>query len=148
MGDALERMNAVTIARVYGHCVGGGVVIAAACDLRIAAEGTRFAIPEIDLGIPLAWGGLPDEAKAAGFLNPVVPASELDEAVETLATQLAKKHKLALLATKRHTNAVTEQMVGAARSWSDADGLTAGLRDPEGQAASMRYVEKLRSKQK
>ena len=169
MADALERMNAVTIACIHGHCVGGGVVIAAACDFRIAAAGTRFAIPEIDLGIPLAWGGIPrlvreigpalakelvmtcrpfdaDEAKAVGFLNRVVPESELDDAVETLAAQLAKKPKLALLSTKRHINAVTEQMVGTARSWSDADGLVAGLRDPEGQAAALRYVEKLRSK--
>ena len=169
MADALEQMNAVTIARIHGHCVGGGVVIAAACDLRIAAVNTRFAIPEVDLGIPLAWGGIPrlvrdigsaltkelvmtcrpfdaDEAKSIGFLNRVVPESELDDAVETLATQLVEKSKLALLSTKRHTNSVTEQMVGAARSWADADGLVAGLRDPEGQAAAVRYVQKLRSK--
>ena len=169
MADALERMNAVTIARIHGHCVGGGVVIASACDLRIAAESARFAIPEVDLGIPLAWGGIPrlvrdigpalakelvmtcrpfgaEEAKAIGFLNRVVPESELDDAVETLAAQLVEKPKLALLSTKRHTNAVTEQMVGAARSWADADGLMAGLRDAEGQAAAKRYVEKLRSR--
>ncbi len=169
MADALERMNAVTIARIHGHCVGGGVVIASACDLRIAATNTRFAIPEVDLGIPLAWGGIPrlvrdigpalakelvmtcrpfdaNEAKSIGFLNRVVPESELDDAVETLAAQLVEKSKLALLSTKRHTNAVTEQMVGAARSWADADGLVAGLRDPEGRAAARRYVEKLRSK--
>lgn len=169
MADALERMNAVTIARIHGHCVGGGVVVAAACDLRIAAEGTRFAIPEVDLGIPLAWGGIPrlvrdigpalakelvmtcrpfdaDEAKAAGFLNRVVPAAELDEAVDSLAARLVEKPKIALLSTKRHTNAVTGQMVGMPHAWADADGLAAGLRDPEGRAAAARYVEKLRSK--
>jgi len=171
MADALERVNAVTIASIRGHCVGGGLVIAAACDLRIAAEGTRFSIPEIDLGIPLAWGGIPRlvreigpaltkelvmtcrpfdaaEAKAAGFLNRVVPENKLDDAVEELAAQLAEKAKLALLSTKRHTNAVTEQMVGTARSWSDADGLMAGLRDAEGQAAALRYIEKMRSKKR
>jgi len=169
MADALERMNAVTIASIRGHCVGGGVVIVASCDLRIAAKNTRFSIPEVDLGIPLAWGGIPrlgrdvgpalakelvmtcrpfdaDEAKAIGFLNRVVPDNELDDAVETLAAELAEKAKLALLSTKRHINAVTEQMVGAARSWADADGLVAGLRDPEGRAAAARYFQKLRSK--
>ena len=58
MAEAIEAMQAVTIAAVHGHCVGGGVVLAAACDLRIAAESTRFSIPEVDLGIPLAWGGI------------------------------------------------------------------------------------------
>src|SRR5690606_19166115 len=90
--DALEAMRPVTVARIHGHCVGGAVVLAAACDLRVAAASTRFAIPEVDLGIPLAWGGIPrlvreigpaltkelvmtcrpfgaDEAKAAGLLN-------------------------------------------------------------------------------
>ncbi len=165
--DALERMAAVTVAKIHGHCVGGGVVLAGACDLRVAAEDTRFSIPEIDLGIPLAWGGIPrlvreigpaltkelvmtcrpfdaEEALRAGFLNRVVSAGELDRAVEELAAMLASKPKLALLATKRHTNAVTEEMVGTMRSWSDADGLLAGLRDPEGNESAARYLARMK----
>lgn len=167
MAEAIEAMAAVTIARVQGHCIGGGVVLAGACDLRIAADDAQFSIPEVDLGIPLPWGGVPrlirdigpamtkelvmtcrpfsaDEARSLGFLNRVVPEAELDTAVEELAAQLAEKPKLALLATKRHANAVTEQMVGSARSWADADGLLAGLRDPEGNEAAARYLERLR----
>ena len=53
MAEALEAMRAVSIARIQGWCVGGGLVVAAACDLRVAAESARFSIPEIDLGIPL-----------------------------------------------------------------------------------------------
>lgn len=53
MADALERMQPVAVAAIHGHCVGGGVVLAAACDLRLAADDTYFSIPEIDLGIPL-----------------------------------------------------------------------------------------------
>ena len=68
-----------------------------------------------------------EEARAAGFLNRVVPAAELDSSVEELAVSLAEKPRLALLATKRHVDAVTEGMVGTARSWADADGLLAGL---------------------
>jgi hypothetical protein len=52
--------------------------------------------------------------------------------------------KLALLSTKLHTNAVTESMVGTGRSWADADGLLAGLRDPEGRASGERYLERVR----
>ena len=59
MAEAMERMNALTIAAIKGPCVGGGVVLAGVCDLRIAADDTVFSIPEVDLGIPLAWGGIP-----------------------------------------------------------------------------------------
>ena len=166
MADAMERIDAVTIAAIQGHCVGGGLVLAGTCDLRIAARGTTFSIPEIDLGIPLAWGGIPrlvrdigpaltkelvmtcrpfgaEEALAAGFLNRVVPADELDVVVEELAATLASKPRLALLSTKRHVDAVTQEMVGTARSWSDADGLMAGLADPEGNESALRYLGRL-----
>lgn len=163
MAEALEEMRAVTIAGIQGWCVGGGLVLAAACDLRLAAANARFSIPEVDLGIPLAWGGIPRlvreigpaltkelvltcrpfdaaEAKAAGFLNRVVPAEELDEAVETLAGELAAKPGLTLFATKRHVNAVTAQMVGTMRGWSDADSLVSAFGDPECEEARRAYL--------
>ena len=171
MADAMENLNAVTIARIQGHCVGGGLVLAATCDLRVAASDVRFSIPEIDLGIPLAWGGIPrlvreigpaltkelvmtcrpfgsDEALSAGFLNRVVAPEALDDAVDQLVATLLEKPKLALLSTKRHTNAVTGEMLGMTRSWSDADGLLAGLRDPEGRASAARYLEGLQARRK
>lgn len=166
MARALDEMRAVTVARIQGWCVGGGLVVAAGCDLRVAAESARFSIPEVDLGIPLAWGGIPRlvreigpaltkelvmtcrpfdaaEAKAAGFLNRVVPDAELDSVVDALMKQLLQKPKLALLETKAHVNAVTESMVSTGRSWADADGLYAGLRDEEGRASAKAYVERL-----
>ena len=87
----------------------------------------------------------PQEAKAAGFLNRVVPDADLDDAVASLVANLLRMPRLALLATKAHTNAVTESMVGTGRSWSDADGLLAGLRDPEGRASAAAYLERVRS---
>ncbi|MEB3021866.1 enoyl-CoA hydratase/isomerase family protein [[Mycobacterium] crassicus] len=165
MADAVEAMNAVTVARLHGHCIGGGVVLAAACDLRVAADTTRFSIPEVDLGIPLAWGGIPRlvreigpaltkelvmtcrpfgpaEAKAAGFLNRVVPEAALDAEVEELVQQLLTKSALTLTATKRHTNAVTEGMVATARCWSDADSLVTALLDPESREAATAYLSR------
>ena len=59
MADAMERMTALSIAAIKGPCVGGGIVLAAVCDLRVAADDTVFSIPEVDLGIPLAWGASP-----------------------------------------------------------------------------------------
>lgn len=166
MAEAIEAMRAVTIAKIHGHCVGGGVVLASACDLRIAADDTRFSIPEVDLGIPLAWGGIPRlvreigpartkelvmtcrpfgaaEALAAGFLNRTVPASDLAGAVDELVGQLTGKSALTLTATKRHTNAVTESMVGTVRAWNDADSLVTSLRDAESRAAGAAYLKGL-----
>lgn len=168
MADALERMRAVSIAAIHGWCVGGGVVLAAACDLRVAADDARFSIPEVDLGLPLAWGGVPRlvreigaarakelimtcrsfgaaEAAAVGFVNRVVAAAELGDAVDALAGSLAAKAAHALLSTKRHVNAVTEQMVGTARSWADADGLVTAFGDEECDEARRAY---LRSRKK
>jgi enoyl-CoA hydratase/carnithine racemase len=56
---ALESLDQVTIAAVHGFAVGGAVVLALCCDLRVAGESTWFSIPEVELGIPLSWNALP-----------------------------------------------------------------------------------------
>ncbi len=50
--EALRRLPVPVLARLHGAVIGAGLEIAAACDLRIAAEGTKFAMPEVRLGIP------------------------------------------------------------------------------------------------
>lgn len=168
MADALEQMRAVSIAAIRGWCVGGGLVLAAACDLRVAAADARFSIPEVDLGLPLAWGGVPRlvreigaarakelimtcrpfdaaEASAIGLVNRVVAADALQTEVDTLAAALAAKASHALLSTKRHVNAVTEQMVGTGRSWADADGLVTAFGDAECDEARRAYLRARRA---
>jgi enoyl-CoA hydratase/carnithine racemase len=168
MADALEAMRAIAVAAIHGWCVGGGLVLAAACDIRIASDDARFSIPEVDLGIPLAWGGIPRlvreigpamakelvmtcrpfdavEAKQVGFLNRIVPAGELDACAEELARSLAGKAAHALLSTKRHVNAVTDQMVGTMRSWADADSLVTAFHDDDCHRARREYLARRRS---
>jgi enoyl-CoA hydratase/carnithine racemase len=163
MAEALENMRALSIAAIHGWCIGGGVILAAACDLRVAAEDARFSLPEVDVGIPLGWGGIPRlvreigpaltkelvltcrpfdarEAKAAGFLNRLVPEDELEATVQTLAQSLASKASHTLVSTKRHVNAVTDQMVGTMRSWSDSDGFAIALADAECAAVRREYL--------
>ena len=169
MVDAIEGMLAVTIAQLHGWCVGGGLVLAAACDIRIAADDTQFSIPEIDLGIPLAWGGIPrlvreigpaltkelvmsccvfsaQEAKQAGFLNRSIDHSQLDSQVVELAAQIAAKPKMPIQSTKQHVNAVTAGAIGLERSVADADALIGGLLDAECQQARSSYVRQLAKK--
>ncbi len=102
-----------TIARVRGFALAGGMGLALACDLVVAAEDAVFGTPEIDVGlwpymitVPLMRSMPPkvalelmmtgrrvhaDEARRVGFVNRVVPVAELDEAVDELATSLAAK---------------------------------------------------------
>ncbi len=166
MAEAIEEMRAVTVASIRGHCVGGGLVLAAACDLRVVASTTRFAIPEVDLGIPLAWGGIPrlvreigpamtkelvmtcrpfgaEEARGLGFVNRVVDDGSLDEEVDQLVAALVEKSALTLAATKEGVNAVTRGMAPTAGSWADADSLLTALRDPESRGAAQHYLERM-----
>ena len=115
--EALTDIPQLTVAAIHGHCVGGGVVLAAACDLRVAADDVCFSIPEVDLGIPLAWGGIPrlvrelgpavtkelvltcrpfdaSEAKALRFVNTVVARDGLDRAVAELRGALGRTTRL------------------------------------------------------
>jgi enoyl-CoA hydratase/carnithine racemase len=163
--EALERMRAVTIAAIKGPCIGGGVVLASACDLRIAADDSLFSIPEVDLGIPLTWGGIPrlvremppavvrelvltcrpfdgDEARSLGFVNRVVARPDLEETVERLASSLARKAPSVLRATKRQVNAALEEVAGTAGSWAEADLLVGSLNDPEAVDAAREYLRR------
>jgi enoyl-CoA hydratase/carnithine racemase len=163
MAEAIECMRAVTVAAIHGACIGGGLVLAAACDLRVAGEGATFAIPEVDLGIPLAWGGIPRlmreigpaltkemvmtcrrfdaaAARSIGFLNRVVPDVDVVAEARRLAEQVAAKPRNVILATKRHVDAVSAAMVGSAHAWSDADGLLAAFLDEEAGEARRRYL--------
>jgi enoyl-CoA hydratase/carnithine racemase len=102
--DAIRACPVPVIARIRGHALGAGLEIAAACDLRVAAEDAVFGMPEVRLGIPsvveaallpllIGWGrarellllgGTIDAAQAAawGLVERVAPATALDGAVE------------------------------------------------------------------
>ena len=164
MAEAISAIPAITLAAIHGHCVGGAVVLAAACDIRIATRSTRFAIPEIDLGIPLTWGGIPrlvrelgpaltkelvltcrpftaDKAHAARFLNRVVADDELGSAVDELAAGLASKPRLLLAQTKQLVDALLEEAYSTGQSFRDAEAMLNALRDEDSRAASQRYLE-------
>jgi enoyl-CoA hydratase/carnithine racemase len=168
MADAVTGIPALTIAAIHGHCVGGGLVLAAACDIRLAADGTRFAIPEVDLGIPLAWGGIPRlvrelgpaltkelvlscrrftaaEAHAMRFVNRVVPEGELPEQVETLAASLATKSGFLIRHTKQLVDALMEDAYSTGQSFRDAEVTMAALSDEESRDAMRRYLERRRT---
>lgn len=166
MASAMSGMRAVTIAAVHGHCIGGGVVLASACDIRLACESARFRIPEIDLGIPLFWGGIPllvrelgpsvtkelvmtgreftaKEAREMRFVAQRVPRDQLVHAARELAETLAAKPLHVLRVTKRQVDAVSAPIPNGYTS-ADADvaGLAEAFSDQESRASAAAYVKR------
>lgn len=115
----IERLNKPVIAMVNGFALGGGMELAMACHLRIAADTAKVGQPEINLGLLPGFGGTQrllrlagraaalelcllgapiDAARAQqlGLLNRVVPAAELEAETLKVATQLANAAPLAL----------------------------------------------------
>lgn len=157
---ALAALPQITIAAIRGYCVGGAMVLAAACDLRVAASDSRFSIPELDAGIPLAWGGMvhlvrlvgeslatdlvlscrsfdADVALRSGFVSRVLATEEFGEEVTGLAELIVGKPKLSLRLTKQQLQAIRRCSFDAR---SDADALLQALEDPESIVALQEYV--------
>lgn len=117
--QAMERCWQPIVAAIRGHCFGGGLEMALACDIRIASEDSRLGLTEIDLAIIPGGGGtqrLPrligrgkalemivtgaripaSEALALGIVERVVPADRLHAEAQALARTIADKAPVAL----------------------------------------------------
>lgn len=115
----IEAMEKPVIAAVNGHCLGGGLELAMACHIRIAAERARFGLPEITLGIIPGFGGtqrLPrlvglskgiemiltgdmisaQEARSIGLINKVVPDQDLMREALGIAKKISSKGMVAV----------------------------------------------------
>lgn len=142
--DRFEALPQVTIARLHGHVIGGAALLAAACDIRIAADDTVVRIPELAIGIPLTWAGIPrlarevglplardwvmscravtaDELLRSGFAQRVVPSAELDDAVARYVAELRAVPPGPLAMTKAMTAALSRAAPVMVAGWGDAD---------------------------
>lgn len=119
----LWRSDAITIAAVHGHCLGGGMELATFCDFLVAAESAQFGQPEIKLGCfpPVALVMLPHlcgpvaaldllltgrtisagEAHQLGLVSRLVPAGLLGQAVDSLLEELRASSPAVLQLTRR-----------------------------------------------
>jgi enoyl-CoA hydratase len=147
MADTLEQLDKVTIARVDGYAVGGGLEITMACDFVVAAASTKWGMPEVDVGITPGWGGttrmarligrrLTKEINLLGALQPasraakltlwnrVVPDERLDAAVDELVAVVLSKNQQAVRQLKFIINNGVEADLKTAQAFEK---LSAGL---------------------
>ncbi len=137
--SCLERCRKPVIAAVHGACLGAGVDMVAACDIRLASQDAFFAIQEINIGMVADVGTLQraphllphgilrelaytgrrmkaEEAHRWGFVNALAPSREdMHKAAFALAREIAAKSPLAVAGTK--------EMLNHARDHSIEDGL-------------------------
>lgn len=120
---ALRHVNKPTIAMIRGYCVGGGVSVALSCDMRIAAEGSTYAVPAAKLGLGYEFDGVRklvdvvgpsfareifytarqftgQEALAMGLINRLVPVEGLESYVRDYAATIAANAPLTVTSIK------------------------------------------------
>jgi 3-hydroxyacyl-CoA dehydrogenase / enoyl-CoA hydratase / 3-hydroxybutyryl-CoA epimerase len=108
--DRLEAMKFPTVAVIHGFCLGGGLEVALACQMRIAIDGARFGFPEVMLGLHPGLGGT---ARFTGLVNPM-QAMTLMLTGKTIDARRAKSLGLIDAVTEeRHVrNAVKDAVFG------------------------------------
>jgi enoyl-CoA hydratase/carnithine racemase len=125
--DAIEALDAYrypVVGQINGHAIGGGLELALACDIRLAAGTARFAMPPAKLGLIYSHTGLrrfidvcgvantaelfhignavdAERAQAMGLVNRVVEPDELDGQVLEIASAIAANAPLSLAGNKR-----------------------------------------------
>ena len=140
MADILTNLSPITIACLHGYCIGGGAVIPAACDFRIAGKSTSLTINEVSIGFNLTWHTIPavihlvgparakemiilgHTYKAAqlldyGYVNEVVDDAEVLPRAEALAGEICNQPPFPTFATKQSINACTRALDRSARKF-------------------------------
>jgi len=120
---ALRECPKPTVAMIRGYCMGGGLSVAIACDMRIAADDARFGVPAAKLSVGYRYSGVKrlvglvgpaftaeifytgrqfnaQEAKDMGLVNRVLPAAELEQYVRDYAQTMVSNAPLTLSAVK------------------------------------------------
>lgn len=140
--QAVARCRHPTLALIRGACIGGGLEIAAMCDLRICGESSRFGVPVNRLGLTMAYGELQgllavagravtleillegrifDAAEAfhKGLVNRVVPDEALERAAYETAGRIAAGAPLVARWHKQFVERLTPTVDMTAREWNE-----------------------------
>jgi enoyl-CoA hydratase/carnithine racemase len=160
----LNQARPPVIASISGYCLGGGLELALAADLRIADESAEFGLPEVTLGVIPAGGGtqrLPhlvglsqakrliftgarihaNQALAIGLVDEICPRDALDETVLTLARTIARNPPLAVAEAKRCLN-LGFQMASPEGLALEAESYLTCISSPERAAALQAFEQR------
>jgi enoyl-CoA hydratase/carnithine racemase len=163
--DQFESIPQVTVGRLHGNVVGGAGLLAAACDIRVAAQSTVLSIPELLIGIPLTWAGLPrlarevglplardwvmtgrrvnsDELLRSGFTQRLVADDQLDAAVQECVDQLLTAGAAALAMTRSLSASLSRHHPGMAAGWGDSDHMRWSMTEEEYRRVASGYVRR------
>ncbi len=167
----LEELDAITIASIQGYCLGGGLQVALACDLRIAATNAVLSIPAVREGVIAALGPMrlarligaapakqlslpghrftPEEGQALHLIGEVVRPEQLEARTLALARELLEIPFTALKHTKRQINSAFEVDTGTLMA-EFIDAQEECLLSPEHQAVMVEYraQQEVRQRQK
>ncbi len=153
---AIAGLSKPSIALIHGYCVGGGLAIALDCDLRIAADDSRFAVPAAKLGLGYGYTGISQlvglvgpafakeifytarlfdarEAYEMGLVNRIVPGAQIDAWTADYAARIAANAPMTVSAAK--------QAIEAACADESARDLDSVARAVDACFASEDYVE-------
>ncbi len=128
--SAIERCRVPVIAAVHGHCLGGGLDLATAADIRLAAADARFSVRETRMAMVADVGA--EEAQRLGLVNRVLEDRDaLMRAADELAAEIAGNAPLAVQGTKRVMNEATrletDRGLEYVATWNAAHLLTQDL---------------------
>jgi enoyl-CoA hydratase len=128
MVRAWGEIEAPAIAAIEGPCIGGGVVLAAVCDFRVAGQGARFGAPEVAVGLNMGWHSVPllaglvgaqatrrllmlgeewnaEEARRLGFVDEIAGDGRALDAALQMAAKLAGRPAMPTRMVKRQIDA-------------------------------------------
>ena len=161
---SIYEIEQITIAAINGAAVGGAALIAGACDFRIGSEDCFVYVPEVRLGMNLNWLGLPlivhligpsrakrlvilaQKEKAAtllewGFLDEVVPRTELMERARAMAEAYASVPPIQAQMVKRSVNQIVSAL-DSAISHMDYDQFLVATSTEDHQEGVRAFLEK------
>lgn len=133
--DAIEKSKKPFLAAINGFALGGGLELAMACHIRVAAEHAKLGLPEVTLGLIPGYGGTQrltqlvgkgralemictaemisaDKAERIGLVNYVVPGNELLQEAEALLKKIVQRAPLAIAAAISAVNAAVNAADG------------------------------------
>lgn len=163
--EQMGRIPQVSIARLQGHVIGGAALLACACDIRVVSDDAVLRIPELAIGIPLTWAGIPllvrevglplardwvmtcrsvsaGELHRSGFAQRLVAVDDLDAEVEACVSQLLAVPPGPLAMARAMTSAIGRTNPAMVAGWGDADHQQWSFTEQEYRDAVSAYVNR------